>query len=305
MPSAITRIAVAVNPGVRIKDRAAYLKSRHALSTAATLFCRHSDSRMRCEFPSMIRACRCASSGAMPRAMFSAASSSRKELISACSSASLRLRRKNLNPFIRSPSVQRFFTHHQPDGAGHLAPAVRLTRKLLPAHSGEPVKFGLAVVLARAPVGRNPTAIFEPVQGGIKRSLLHFQNVLRGPLDHLGNGVAMRISHDQGPQDHHVERALQHLAVCLTSSSHPQFLHSNFYGRQHTPLGLLWEEPEIGASHLLTSAQATFPGPAPIETNIGEFAEIGNASTANLPADDHPSAFSSLSFVTAHSALNA
>jgi hypothetical protein len=50
--------------------------------------------------------------------------------------------------------------------------------------------------------------------------LLHFQNVLRGPFNHLGNGVAMRISRDQGPQDRHVERALQHLAVCL-----------NFYGK--------------------------------------------------------------------------
>ena len=70
MPSAITRIAIVANPGVRVSVLVAYLRSRQRLSMIVTVFCCHNVSRTAPGLPNLIRARRRASSSGMPRATF-------------------------------------------------------------------------------------------------------------------------------------------------------------------------------------------------------------------------------------------
>jgi len=48
-------------------------------------------------------------------------------------------------------------------------------------------------------------------------------------LDDLRDRVSVRVSQQHGPQDHHVQSALEHLAVGLVLLGHSP-LHSNSYG---------------------------------------------------------------------------
>ena len=64
--------------------------------------------------------------------------------------------------------------------------------KLPPALGGEAVEFGAAIVLGGAFFDRNPSALDEPVQRGIERSLLDLQHVVRVEFDGFGDGVAVR-----------------------------------------------------------------------------------------------------------------
>jgi hypothetical protein len=75
MPSAITSTAINENPGDRVNVRAAYFKSRQALSMAVNVFCRHKFSRTTCGLPNFTYARLFASSGDIPRATFSSVSS--------------------------------------------------------------------------------------------------------------------------------------------------------------------------------------------------------------------------------------
>lgn len=92
------------------------------------------------------------------------------------------------------------------------------------------VKKELCAQSARTPVGRNPSTVFKSVKRRIERALFHFEYVFGGALNDLRDGVSMRVSADQCPKVHHVQSALEHLAVGLSFLGHPS-LHSNIHGK--------------------------------------------------------------------------
>ncbi len=73
------------------------------------------------------------------------------------------------------------------------------------------MNFRFQVLPGRFPLARNPCLTFRPVEGGIQRSVPDLQQVIAGPLDVLGDLVAMSGAKDQSFQDQHVERPLQQL----------------------------------------------------------------------------------------------
>src|SRR5437899_7319559 len=58
---------------------------------------------------------------------------------------------------------QSLITHDQGNRSGHLAPATRLQGQLLLAPGRQTIEPRLAVVLARSPVRRYPSAVFQEV----------------------------------------------------------------------------------------------------------------------------------------------
>ena len=86
------------------------------------------------------------------------------------------------------------------------------------------IELGAPVVLGRAVVEVDPAALDQPVERRIQRPLLHLQHVVGAALDGLGDGVAVGRAEPQGPQDQHVERALQQFdASCrLLFGRHPR-----------------------------------------------------------------------------------
>ena len=76
---------------------------------------------------------------------------------------------------------------------------------------GQAIELGAAVVLRRAVLERNPSSLDQAVQRRIQRPLLHLQHIVRALLDRFGDGVAVRRSEPQGPQNQQVQRALQQL----------------------------------------------------------------------------------------------
>src|SRR5687768_11167704 len=99
------------------------------------------------------------------------------------------------------------------DGADDFFPACRLRDQLLAAGGGQAVVLRLAVVLGGTPERRNPTAVFQPVKGGVQGPMLDLKHVLRTALDRVRDGVAVRRADHEDPQDQHVERALRCLAL--------------------------------------------------------------------------------------------
>src|SRR5215472_2423424 len=59
------------------------------------------------------------------------------------------------------------------------------------------------------PFRRQPSFAFEAMQGGIERAMLDLKHVFAGPLDVLGDLVAMSRAELKGTQNEHVEGALQ------------------------------------------------------------------------------------------------
>jgi hypothetical protein len=97
------------------------------------------------------------------------------------------------------------------DGADELLPATCLPEELFSPSGGELIKAGLAIVLGRAPFRTDPTAILQPVQGGVKRTVLNLQDFVGAVLDNVGNGVTVGWAEKQCLQDQQIERALQEI----------------------------------------------------------------------------------------------
>src|SRR6478672_9669459 len=95
------------------------------------------------------------------------------------------------------------------DGGGQARPRFRLHGELLAAGVGEFVKASAASQLGNAPRGGNPPLVFQAVQRGVKRPLIHAEHVLRDLLDALGDGPAMLGAGLQGAEDEEVQRALE------------------------------------------------------------------------------------------------
>jgi hypothetical protein len=96
-----------------------------------------------------------------------------------------------------------------PDGRRQPPPPSCLFDELFAAQLCEPVEARLTVVPRGSPLSRDPTPLLQPLEGGIKSSVLDQQLVLGRPLDSARDTLAVLRAEDQRPQDQQVERALQ------------------------------------------------------------------------------------------------
>ena len=67
------------------------------------------------------------------------------------------------------------------------------------------------MVFGFTPFGANPALLFQAMQCGIKRSLLHLQHVVRYLLNPLSDGPAMNRPEREGFQDQQVQRSLDQI----------------------------------------------------------------------------------------------
>src|SRR4051794_38340214 len=80
-----------------------------------------------------------------------------------------------------APSLAFLRSKHESDRSRQTRPVLRLDLELPASGLGECVEFRLPVVVAGAPLTRNPPLLFQPVERGIEGSLLDLQ-VVAGEL---------------------------------------------------------------------------------------------------------------------------
>jgi hypothetical protein len=98
---------------------------------------------------------------------------------------------------------------HELDGSGDALPEHGLLRQLLAPRPRQRVELRPAVVVGLAPFRGDPTLPFHAVEGGVERTLLHHQNVLRTLLDPARHVVAVLPPLGEDLQDQQVQGALQ------------------------------------------------------------------------------------------------
>jgi hypothetical protein len=81
--------------------------------------------------------------------------------------------------------------------------------ELFAARRREGIKPRLAVVGRGSPLRGNPAALLQPLQSGIKCSVLHKQFFVRGLLNGARDSLAMLRTKNQRAQDEQVQRALE------------------------------------------------------------------------------------------------
>src|SRR5258707_14290225 len=86
----------------------------------------------------------------------------------------------------------RCWAHNAIDGADQFVPAAGLRSELLPAGGCQPVIPCFAIVFRSAPEGRDPPTVFQPMQGGIKRAMFHFKDILGAALNCVRDGMSVR-----------------------------------------------------------------------------------------------------------------
>src|SRR5665213_176013 len=94
-------------------------------------------------------------------------------------------------------------------GVGEACPRDGFQVQLRAPFRRQRVVFGAAVFLRQPPVRRNPAAILEPVERGVKRTLFYTQDIVSGLLEPPSNGVPVRGPPTDGFEDEKVERAAQ------------------------------------------------------------------------------------------------
>src|SRR5579872_346259 len=110
--------------------------------------------------------------------------------------------------------------HQKVDRPRRARPRTMLFGQLSPAIRRELVVARPPIVLGGLPGRRDPSLALEPVQGGIERTLVHFQHGV-GPLANaLGDAPAVHGLQTQGLENEHVERALEHVTTLL-DDAHP------------------------------------------------------------------------------------
>ena len=78
--------------------------------------------------------------------------------------------------------------------------------------SGEAVEPGATSQLGNAPLGLDPAMVFQPVEGRIKRALVHLEHILRYLLNTFGDSPAMQsAAGPKGAKDEKVKSTLQEI----------------------------------------------------------------------------------------------
>ena len=94
---------------------------------------------------------------------------------------------------------------------GELLPTLHLGLQLFPALGSKRIELRVAACLRGFPLRFQPAAIFEAVEGGVKRALLELKKVAGDLLNPLRNGVAMNRPQRHDLEDQHVEGSLEEL----------------------------------------------------------------------------------------------
>src|SRR5712692_2761938 len=173
--------------------------------------------------PSRNRAVRRASSGVIPRRMFSDASSSRCSSSSCVNSWSTRRienhpRTRDTRVFncasIASPSLRD--SQHSANHSRDALPVPCFGGELLPPGPCDRIKFCLAIVFRSSPSGTDPALLQQPDQRSINSSLIELQHFFADLLDPPGDPVAVqRPHHLKSFEDHQIKRALQNFRLAL------------------------------------------------------------------------------------------
>jgi hypothetical protein len=99
---------------------------------------------------------------------------------------------------------------HASYGFGHLLPLRFFHDQLLPAFFRQAVVLEFSISIRRSfPFGDDPSALFQTMQGGIERAVLHVQEFISRPLNVLPDLVTVSRSIEKRPQDEHVQRSLE------------------------------------------------------------------------------------------------
>src|SRR5262249_9805668 len=120
--------------------------------------------------------------------MFSSASISRWERISASSSCSSRwlrnmARKRLLKICSQFISISPCTGEKPRNERRHPFPILGFLLQLLTPGPGERVETSLAVVVRGSPLGRDPTPLFQTQERRVERALVHTQQLLRNLLD--------------------------------------------------------------------------------------------------------------------------
>src|SRR5262249_2681996 len=101
--------------------------------------------------------------------------------------------------------------HDAADRLHELRPSIALARQLRLARRRQLVVLRALVGLADAPFGFQPAALHEAMEGGVERAGFDPEELVRLRADGLADAVAVLRPPLEGPQDQHVERALEEL----------------------------------------------------------------------------------------------
>jgi hypothetical protein len=101
---------------------------------------------------------------------------------------------------------------HQVDGARKPVPTFLLSYKLSASSSGKLIKLCLTTCVGFVPLRAYPSLLLKPVKCGIKRPLLHLQNLIRDLLNALGDGPTMLRFERDRLENKQVESALHEIA---------------------------------------------------------------------------------------------
>src|ERR1700722_17233199 len=211
IPIAIVSTAVMEKPGDFRNRRTAYRTSAHRRSSPRVASAAITRSRVAVRFPKRTSASRCASSGDMPRAMFSSMRIPRDASSSASISRSTALRRKKL-PILRKMAIA-FLSRVAQYGAHALYQLIEalfgLLQLLTPTRR-ERVVLGATIRFGHRPLRIDPSPLLHAVQSGIQRSLLHTQQFTRCVLDVQHDAVAVQGSIlCKSFQNQEIERSLE------------------------------------------------------------------------------------------------
>src|SRR5579863_3940522 len=218
MPSARVRMAMAENPGFLRSMRKANRKSCNAVSMKG----RPRSSRLvsfSCMLPpSRMRAARAASSGFMPRRIFSCVARSTCVSISCWNSRSMvsgeacarNRETRDLRKASIAGSAPFVDAKNAADYIGDAAPILRFSMELFAAGFGDGVEAGFAIVFGRAPLGGDPSFVEKADERGVDRALIDLQGFFADLLDAACDAVAVKRAHgSERFEDHEVEGALE------------------------------------------------------------------------------------------------
>src|SRR5580704_706840 len=184
-------------------------------------------------FPSFRAAANRASSGAIPRAMFSSVSISKCASSSRARSASHFVRRKYRSQLI---ALVLGGSQYSIDRVHHLCPAARLVLQLLSPERSQPVISRFAIIFRCAPERRDPLAILQAVQRRIKRAMLDLQHFVRAVLDYMGNRVPVRRPQHERLENQQVQRSLQQVGLQGRCTSFRHWLWTSLEATLGSPL---------------------------------------------------------------------